>query len=202
MQATPKHSQTPESAGFPIVINKCNGPRSLLTILEQGLSPDGFPGSRIPGCGDEVILPSTPVPLEILLSLSQLIAMGFRLTSALLGILALQPWMVVLALPAPEPVPSPPGIPSASVARKELDVLLVTAQGSQDGYDRDKFPHWISQGGSGNPAFLLWAVFDQLTCHVEAVIRAKSFFSAMEKTWSRAQAARPPVEHGIPPMMG
>jgi hypothetical protein len=45
-------------------------------------------------------------------------------------------------------VPLPPGIPAASTARTELGSLTVAAQGSQDGYSRDLFPHWITQSGS------------------------------------------------------
>ncbi|KAJ5382051.1 uncharacterized protein N7496_004479 [Penicillium cataractarum] len=74
--------------------------------------------------------------------------MGFvQLSQALIAVLALRPAMIA-ALPAPEPVPSPPGVPSASTARSELAALTVAAQGSQDGYSRDKFPHWITQSGS------------------------------------------------------
>lgn len=50
------------------------------------------------------------------------------------------------AIGIPAPQPTAPGIPSASTAKTELADLTVAAQGSQDGYDRDKFPHWISQG--------------------------------------------------------
>jgi hypothetical protein len=59
---------------------------------------------------------------------------------------ALQP-LLSTAVPVPEPAPSPPGIPSSSTAKSELAGLTVAAQGSQDGYDRDKFPHWITTNG-------------------------------------------------------
>ncbi|SEF28687.1 Protein of unknown function [Amycolatopsis pretoriensis] len=45
---------------------------------------------------------------------------------------------------------TPPGIPSASTAKTELASLTVKADGSQTGYSRDKFPHWIDQGNSCN----------------------------------------------------
>jgi hypothetical protein len=45
------------------------------------------------------------------------------------------------------PTPSPPGIPSTSDARTQLAGLTVAPQGSQDGYDREKFPHWITISG-------------------------------------------------------
>ncbi|KAJ5957965.1 uncharacterized protein N7479_005115 [Penicillium vulpinum] len=58
---------------------------------------------------------------------------------------AFQPFLIG-ALPAP----SPPGIPSTSTATSELSGLTVAAQGSQDGYDRDLFPHWITISGNCN----------------------------------------------------
>ena len=67
--------------------------------------------------------------------------MGFSRAVLVLA-LAVQPFLGA-ALPAP----SPPGIPSTSTATKELAALTVAAQGSQDGYDRDKFPHWITISG-------------------------------------------------------
>ncbi len=45
---------------------------------------------------------------------------------------------------------TPPGIPSATTAKTELASLTVKADGSQTGYSRDKFPHWIDQGNSCN----------------------------------------------------
>lgn len=45
---------------------------------------------------------------------------------------------------------TPPGIPSESTASSELAELTVAPDGSLDGYDRDKFPHWIDQGDSCN----------------------------------------------------
>ena len=45
---------------------------------------------------------------------------------------------------------TPPGIPSATTAQSELSTLTVKADGSLTGYSRDKFPHWIDQGGNCN----------------------------------------------------
>jgi hypothetical protein len=45
---------------------------------------------------------------------------------------------------------TPPGIPSAATAKSDLAALTVKADGSQSGYSRDKFPHWIDQGNSCN----------------------------------------------------
>ncbi|MEU6129646.1 HNH endonuclease family protein [Saccharopolyspora sp. NPDC047091] len=45
-----------------------------------------------------------------------------------------------LAVPAGA---EPPGIPDAATAQTQLDALQVAPEGSLDGYDRDRFPHWI-----------------------------------------------------------
>lgn len=67
--------------------------------------------------------------------------------STLTNILALVAFTAVPILAVPAPAPLPTGIPSESTARSELNKLTVAAKGSLDGYDRDLFPHWISQGG-------------------------------------------------------
>jgi hypothetical protein len=50
----------------------------------------------------------------------------------------------------PIPAPTPPNIPSGSTARSQLAVLRVAPVGSQTGYSRDLFPHWITQYGTCN----------------------------------------------------
>ncbi len=44
----------------------------------------------------------------------------------------------------------PPGTPSKSTAQYELNSLKVQPEESMAGYSRDKFPHWINQGGGCN----------------------------------------------------
>lgn len=44
----------------------------------------------------------------------------------------------------------PPGIPSPEEAGSELAALTVAPEGSMDGYDRDRFPHWHTVEGSCN----------------------------------------------------
>ncbi|QSZ30204.1 hypothetical protein DSL72_004724 [Monilinia vaccinii-corymbosi] len=48
------------------------------------------------------------------------------------------------------PTPSPPGVPATSTANTELAALTVAAAGSQDGYSRSLFPHWITISGECN----------------------------------------------------
>ncbi|KAL8812121.1 MAG: hypothetical protein Q9223_001179 [Gallowayella weberi] len=45
---------------------------------------------------------------------------------------------------------SPPNIPDSSTAKSQLAGLRVAAQGSQTGYSRELFPHWITQSGTCN----------------------------------------------------
>ncbi|MER7399440.1 HNH endonuclease family protein [Streptomyces sp. NPDC000151] len=45
---------------------------------------------------------------------------------------------------------APPAPPSAATARTYLAEIKEQAEGPQDGYSRDKFPHWSDQGGSCN----------------------------------------------------
>jgi len=47
-------------------------------------------------------------------------------------------------------VAAPPTPPDAATAKTELSKLTVQAEGSESGYSRDKFPHWIDQGDSCN----------------------------------------------------
>lgn len=58
---------------------------------------------------------------------------------------------LVLSLSAAYDMPTawalPPGTPSKSTAQAELNSLTVQPEGSMTGYSRDKFPHWIDQGG-------------------------------------------------------
>ncbi|MET8678248.1 HNH endonuclease family protein [Streptomyces sp. NPDC004647] len=53
-------------------------------------------------------------------------------------------------LSGPSAQAAPPTPPSAATARTYLSQLTVQAEGSSDGYSRDKFPHWITQSGACN----------------------------------------------------
>jgi hypothetical protein len=53
-------------------------------------------------------------------------------------------------VPVPVPAPTPPNIPSGSTARSQLAALRIAPVGSQSGYSRDLFPHWITQSGACN----------------------------------------------------
>lgn len=50
------------------------------------------------------------------------------------------------ALAGPVAYAYPPTPPSADLSRAHLDAITTAAEGSDTGYDRDLFPHWISQG--------------------------------------------------------
>ncbi|WP_327336684.1 HNH endonuclease family protein [Streptomyces sp. NBC_01259] len=51
-------------------------------------------------------------------------------------------------LTAPSAQAAMPTPVAASTARTYLSELTVQAEGSSDGYSRDKFPHWITQSGA------------------------------------------------------
>ncbi|MBD2899967.1 hypothetical protein amrb99_89640 [Actinomadura sp. RB99] len=53
-----------------------------------------------------------------------------------------------LLAPAADAAPPPP--PGASTAATHLAGLTVAPEGSESGYSRDKFPHWITQSGTCN----------------------------------------------------
>lgn len=44
----------------------------------------------------------------------------------------------------------PPNIPDLETAKQQLGELTIQPDGSQDGYDRDKFPHWNDVNGECN----------------------------------------------------
>jgi hypothetical protein len=55
--------------------------------------------------------------------------------------------LAIFQYDAPTASALPSGIPSKATAQSQLNSLTVKAEGSMTGYSRDKFPHWISQGG-------------------------------------------------------
>ncbi|MCG5212028.1 HNH endonuclease family protein [Streptosporangium sp. KLBMP 9127] len=58
--------------------------------------------------------------------------------------------MIIYTLTALVAVTSilPPPPPPASIARTQLDALVVLAPGTSDGYSRSKFPHWATVQGT------------------------------------------------------
>ncbi|MQA88189.1 MAG: DUF1524 domain-containing protein [Streptosporangiales bacterium] len=67
------------------------------------------------------------------------------LVSAMVTVLAAFLVLAGLATPAAADPPTPPG---EAQARDELAALQVADEGSMDGYDRDRFPHWNTVEGS------------------------------------------------------
>ncbi|WP_428814774.1 HNH endonuclease family protein [Streptomyces albus subsp. chlorinus] len=58
--------------------------------------------------------------------------------------------LVTLTLGASPAAAAPPAPPSAEEAATMLTGLTEKAEGSMDGYSREKFPHWTDQGGGCN----------------------------------------------------
>lgn len=74
-----------------------------------------------------------------------------RRRSALTSVLsALFAGLLVLMLGSSPAQAEPPAPPSASEAKTMLGDLTEKAEGSMDGYSREKFPHWIDQGDNCN----------------------------------------------------
>lgn len=69
-----------------------------------------------------------------------------HLGAGLLGLFGL----LTVAIAAPAPMPTPPGIPTAASAKTQLAALTVATQVDDGEYDRDLFPTWIDQGDSCN----------------------------------------------------
>ncbi|RKS74221.1 uncharacterized protein DUF1524 [Actinomadura pelletieri DSM 43383] len=69
------------------------------------------------------------------------------------GTIATAATLTTLALLSPAAgtaAAAPPPPPGADTAARHLAALTVRAEGSGDGYNRDKFPHWSDQGDSCN----------------------------------------------------
>lgn len=56
---------------------------------------------------------------------------------------------------APAPMPTPPGIPTASAAKTQLASLTVSTQVDDGNYDRDLFPTWDTIEGTCNTRYVL-----------------------------------------------
>lgn len=67
--------------------------------------------------------------------------------ATVLGALAISAAATVYATAANAAPPTPP---DAETAKAQLAQLTVAPEGSGDGYDRDKFPHWLDQGDNCN----------------------------------------------------
>ncbi|WP_069811647.1 HNH endonuclease family protein [Streptomyces sp. TP-A0874] len=69
-----------------------------------------------------------------------------RRISLLAGLSLLAGTMLVSGAPAAQA--SPPTPPNPTTSLRYLGELTEKAEGSSDGYSRDKFPHWINQEGN------------------------------------------------------
>jgi hypothetical protein len=93
---------------------------------------------------------------------------------------------------------TPPGIPSTTTAKSELASLTVKADGSQTGYSRDKFPHWIDQGSSCNTREVVLKR-DGTNVHTgsDCAATSGSWFSPYDgETWTAASDVD--IDHVVP----
>ena len=93
---------------------------------------------------------------------------------------------------------TPPGIPTASTAKTELTSLTVKADGSQSGYSRDLFPHWIDQGNSCNTReVVLKRDGKNVVTNSSCAATAGSWYSPYDgATWTAASDVD--IDHVVP----
>jgi hypothetical protein len=117
----------------------------------------------------------------------------FRHTFVTIGIAA-----VLTASLAGVAEATPPGIPSGATAKSELTTLRVAADGSQTGYSRDLFPHWINQGNNCNTReVVLKRDGTNVTTGSDCAPTSGSWFSPYDgATWTAASDVD--IDHVVP----
>jgi hypothetical protein len=117
----------------------------------------------------------------------------FRRTFITIGIAA-----VLTASLAGVAEATPPGIPSGATAKSELTTLRVAADGSQTGYSRDLFPHWINQGNNCNTReVVLKRDGTNVTTGSDCAPTSGSWFSPYDgATWTAASDVD--IDHVVP----
>jgi hypothetical protein len=93
---------------------------------------------------------------------------------------------------------TPPGIPSGATAKSELTTLRIAADGSQTGYSRDLFPHWINQGNNCNTReVVLKRDGTNVTTGSDCAPTSGSWFSPYDgATWTAASDVD--IDHVVP----
>ncbi|MEV0843797.1 HNH endonuclease family protein [Actinocatenispora sera] len=92
----------------------------------------------------------------------------------------------------------PPTPPSASESAAHLATLTVAAPGSMDGYSRDKFPHWISQGDNCNTReVVLKRDGDGVTVGNDCYPTAGSWYSVYDQT-TTTDPSKVQIDHIVP----
>ncbi|PGH16025.1 hypothetical protein AJ79_02005 [Helicocarpus griseus UAMH5409] len=92
---------------------------------------------------------------------------------------------------------APPNIPSPEEATDLLSSLTVAPQGPQDGYDRDKFPHWKSDGNCTTRETVLARDGTDLTIGDDCYPESGSWYSVYDgATWSKASDVD--IDHVVP----
>ncbi|MFD3514033.1 HNH endonuclease family protein [Streptomyces sp. NPDC058657] len=99
---------------------------------------------------------------------------------------------------APTSVAAPPPPVDAATARTYLAALTVRAEGSSDGYSREKFPHWSTQSGACNTREVVLKrdgknVEQDSAC---AAVRGSWFSEFDGATWTAASDVD--IDHMVP----
>lgn len=92
----------------------------------------------------------------------------------------------------------PPDIPSKAVIQSELNGLSVATEGSMTGYDRDKFPHWVTISGNCNAReTVLKRDADEVTVGADCYPTSGKWYSQWDGV-IKTSAADISIDHQVP----
>lgn len=117
------------------------------------------------------------------------------LTGFVAAIFAFVAMAVVWSAPA---AALPPNIPSKAVIQSELNGLTVASEGSMTGYDRDKFPHWVTISGNCNAReTVLKRDADQVTVGSDCYPTSGKWYSQWDGV-VKTVASQISIDHQVP----
>lgn len=92
----------------------------------------------------------------------------------------------------------PPTPPDAATTAAHLNTLTVAAPLSMDGYDRDKFPHWIQQGDNCDTReVVLKRDGDGVTTGTDCYPTGGSWYSVYDET-TTTDPSKVQIDHMVP----
>lgn len=121
------------------------------------------------------------------------LAPSVRIAVALVAALAL----LVLGTPG-RAWAYPPTPPDATTSRAHLGTLAVAPSGSDSGYSRDKFPHWIDQGNNCNTReVVLKRDGSGVTVGSDCYPTSGSWYSVYDQT-TTSDPSKVQIDHMVP----
>ncbi|KAH8780875.1 hypothetical protein F5883DRAFT_166497 [Diaporthe sp. PMI_573] len=114
------------------------------------------------------------------------------------SLLAAVAGLVAIVSAAPAPMPTPPGIPTASAAKTQLASLTVSTQVDDGNYDRDLFPTWDTIEGTCNTReYVLKRDGTNVVVNSACTATSGSWFSPYDgATWTAASDVD--IDHMVP----